>query len=122
VEGVAFRVAEELFSVEPSLAHDARKARDFAKGEYSDDVDGLERRGLNRRWLDSAQSLADRIYKRLAHDGAHAIVLDDGEAEAAYAVLSVTTSVDYSTDHGRADLWGALGRYLGNPLGLEHPG
>ena len=60
VEGVAFRVAEELFSVEPSLAHDmARKARDFAKGEYSDDVDGLERRGLNRRWLDSAQSLVE---------------------------------------------------------------
>ena len=119
MEGVAFRVGDELFSVEPALADDmARKARAFAQYEYPMEVDDLHRRGVDRRWLGGAQSLADAIYERLATDGVHEIVLEGLEAEAAYAVLSKTTTVDYWTDHGRPDLWTALGKHLGNPLGF----
>ena len=118
MEGVAFNVAGQRFLVEPRLAADmSRKAREFDRGLYPQDVVFLlERRGLERRWLTAARQLADWIDERLATDSVEAIVLDGAEAEACYAVLSVTTSVDYWTDHGRPDLWNALGRQIGEPL------
>lgn len=122
MEGIAFEVAGERFSVELDSATDmASTALAFANGRHTEDVDELERRGLDRRWLAGSRALADQINEWRAKNRTDAIALDGHKAEAAYAVLSKTPSIDSRTDHGRQDLWEALGRYLGNPLGQPGP-
>lgn len=113
VEAVAFEVAGQRYALEEDHARDAPpKLRAFANGDYAADVETLERAGISRRWITGAVPLADHIDQWYAEERADAIVLDGLEAEAAYAILTLTYSDGWAAS-GRYRLWAGLGRHLG---------
>src|SRR6266566_2332779 len=109
MEAMAFEVAGRRNALEEDHARDAPpKLREFARGNHSQDVVLLENLGFDRRWIEGAVPLADHIDQWYAEERTDAIVLEGLEAEAMYAILTLTYS-DAWTASGRYRLWAALG-------------
>jgi hypothetical protein len=121
VEAIAFEVAGQRNALEEDHARDAPpKLRGLANGEYPQDVADLENLGFDPRWIGGAVALADHIDRWYAEERTDAIVLDGLEAEAMYAILSLTYSDGWAAS-GRYRLWAALGNHLGYGTGKNAP-
>ena len=116
MEVVGFEVDGTRYGLEPQYARIfSQKLREFARGEYAGDLAEIKRRtGLDAaQWLDGAVPLADRVDRWAAEDRDDVIALvDDVQARAAYAVLSIIYSDGWDAREV-SELWGALGRFLG---------